>query len=176
MKNPKMTEKEWLKDFQEFMESDGAPVPQDISQKISRRIYKALNPSAWFVFVKLLAIHSVVGTLSLAVCDQFGMNPFNSGISLAHFFMKFGHSACMVLCGFLFVGLSVSLASLLMNFDEWKVLRKNLPVQIFALSMLSLGMFLAFGAEIVFGIALLWLAGAMVGGVVPTFILKRRFS
>ncbi len=168
------SERDWLEDFKEFIETPDTVVPPEVSQKILSRIHVALNPSAWLIFAKLLGIHSVVGTFSLAVCDQFGMSPFNTGISLSEFFMEFGHSFCMGLCGFLFLGLSVLIASLVFRPEEFNVLRKNSFIQIFVLSILSLAAFFFMGAELLVGIGLIWLIGAFLGGLTPILALKRN--
>ena len=104
--NPRITEKEWLEDFKDFVTAKEVAVPEDVSKRILNYIHRDLNPSSWLVFLKLLGIHSIVGTLSLAMCDQFGMNPFNTSFSLSQYFMRFGYSFCMVLCGGLFLGLT----------------------------------------------------------------------
>lgn len=172
----KRTEREWLDDFREFIDADKSPVPADISERILGRVRSDLNPSAWIVFAKLLSIHLVVGTLSLAVCNQFGLNPFHTGFSLADYFMKFGHSTCMVLCGVLFISLTVALGRFFLRGEELLVLSRNAFLQVFGLSVLSLVAFIGFGAEVVAGIGLLWFLGAMLGGVIMTKAVVRRHS
>lgn len=171
-----MKEKEWLEDFKQFVSSEGSHVPHEVSNKILRQVHKDLNPSAWLVFAKLLGIHGVLGTLSLAICNQFGLNPFDTKFSLSEYFMKFGHSACMVLCGVLFIGLTIVLGHQVLRREELLVLSKNAPLQVFGLSVLSLVAFLAFGAEIVLGIAVLWFLGAMAGGIFAAKVIARKPS
>jgi hypothetical protein len=172
--NPRFTEKEWLEDFGEFVSSNtNSPVPEDISKSILNRVHRALNPSSWLVFSKILGIHVVVSTLSLAVCDQFGTTPFKTGISFADYFMKFGHSTCMALCGFLFVGLSVSAACFLLKPEELSVFYRNSFVQAIALSLISIGILMAFGAEILIGVGALWILGAVLGGLAPIHVFTK---
>jgi hypothetical protein len=166
----KMTEKEWAEDFKEFVTTQSVPVSEELSSQILSRIHKAMHPSAWLIFAKLFGIHSIVGTLSLAVCNQFGINILNTHFSLSDYFMKFGHSVCMTLCGFIFIGLSVSFAFALLNREELVVFRKNSFIQIFSLSLFSLVAFLAFGAEVILSIGALWLTGALLGGFLPLLI------
>lgn len=170
----KMTEQEWLKEFNEFVSAEEIPVPEALSQRILLRTEKLMNPSPWLVFLKLLGIHTVFGTLSLAICNQFGLNPFNTKLSLAEYFMSFGHSVCMTLCGVIFVGFSVVAAWTLLNREEFMVLRKNGPLQIFSLSFISLATMMILGAEVTLGIGLFWLFGAMLGGIIPTWSLSKR--
>lgn len=172
----KTSEKEWLEDFKEFVSTESAVVPKEVSNQILSKIHSDLNPSAWLVFSKLLGIHLVVGTLSLAICNQFGLNPFQTNFSLSDYFMKFGHSTCMVFCGVLFIGLTVILGHLVLRREELLVLSKNAPLQVFGLSVLSLAAFIGFGAEIVLSIAALWFLGAMVGGIFAAKILIRKQS
>lgn len=170
----KFTEKEWLEDFKEFVQADGVPVPSDVSENILKRVHAELNPSAWMVFLKLLGIHLVVGTLSLSICSQFGLNPFHTNFSLSEYFMKFGHSTCMFLCGVLFIGSTIALGQLALRREELLVLSKNAPLQVFGLSVLSLAALIGFGAEVVLGIGTLWFIGAMAGGVMATKIFVRK--
>lgn len=170
----KITENEWLEDFKDFVEAKDASVPEDVSKKILSYVHRALNPSAWVVFLKLLSIHAVVGTLSLGVCNQFGMSPFHTGFSLSEYFMKFGHSVCMTLCGFLFLGLTVSFSKIVLRPEEFIVLKRNTFVQVFFLSLASIVAFLAFGAELVFGALALWLVGALLGGLATIQLIGPR--
>lgn len=169
------TEKEWLKDFNEFVNIEGVAVPAELSQKILNQVHLALNPSAWLVFWKMLGVQAIVGALSLSICNQFDMNPFQTSFSLSDYFMKFGHSTCMTLCGVLFVSLAVGIARLILSKEEFLVLKKNVALQIFGLSAISLGVFAALGAEIALLIGFLWFIGAMIGGIV-TVVLSAKFG
>lgn len=172
----KITEKEWVEDFQEFIQGEDVRVPESVTKAIFAKVQRDLNPSAWLVFAKLLGIHSVVGTLSLAVCNQFGISPFHTDFSLSEYFMKFGHSTCMFLCGVLFLSLSVLLWRLVGRPEELRVLRKNAWLQVFALSMISLGIFAALGAEFTLAIGFLWFVGAMLAGVCIAMMPPRFWS
>ena len=168
------SEKEWLDEFKAFIQAEGTPVPREISENILNRVRADLNPSAWGVFAKILGIHLVVGTLSLAICNQFGLNPFNTKFSLSDYFMTFGHSTCMFLCGVLFIGLTIALGQFILRREELLVLSKNAPLQVFGLSILSLAALIGFGAEVVLGIGTLWFVGAMIGGLIMTKVIVQR--
>jgi len=169
-----MTEKEWLNEFNEFVSAEEVPVPEALSQRILLRTEKLMNPSPWLVFLKLLGIHTVFGTFSLSICNQFGLNPFNTNLSLSEYFMTFGHSVCMTLCGVIFVSFSLIAAWMILTRDEFIVLKKNYLIQIFSLSLLSLGAFIALGAHISLSIGILWFLGAIVGGAIPTWTLAHK--
>jgi len=170
------SEKEWLDEFKAFLQAEGAPVPREVSENILNHVRRDLNPSAWVVFAKLLGVHLVVGTLSLAICSQFGLNPFGTSFSLSEYFMTFGHSTCMFLCGVLFIGLTIVLGQLVLRREELLVLSKKAPLQVFGLSIFSLAALIGFGAEVVLGIGVLWFVGAMLGGLVTTKMLVRKPS
>lgn len=163
-----------MEDFKEFVSSKGEPVPKEISASILNRIHASLNPSAWLVFAKIFSIHIVVGTVSLSICNQFGLNPFNTNFSLSEYFMQFGHSTCMFLCGILFITSSILLGRIMLKQEEFVVLSRHAPLQVFGLSVFSLVAFIALGAEIVIGIGALWLLGAMLGGVFAAKIFTHQ--
>jgi hypothetical protein len=94
--------------------------------------------------------------------------------SLSDYFMKFGHSTCMFLCGVLFLGLSFSLSRFVLWPEELQILKKNAWVQVFGISMISLGMFAKFGGDLVISFVILWLIGAMAGGVTVTRLASRE--
>jgi hypothetical protein len=169
----KITEKEWIEDFQEFVRSDGATVPEHISQTVLSQVRRDLSPSAWLVFAKLLGVHTITGTLSLAICNQFGINPFQTEFSLSDYFMKFGHPTCMFLCGVLFLSVSLLLCRSIILPEDLRVLRRNAWIQVFGLSMISLAVFAVVGAQLTLAIAILWLIGAMLGGTIVAFIPKK---
>lgn len=169
----KLTEKEWIEEFKDFVQAgEGVSVPEVLSHQIIQRVRKDLNPSSVLVFSKLLGVHIAVGTLSLAVCHQFGLNPFGTQRSLADWFMSIGgHNFCMVSCGVLFTALSVLAAGYFLSSDEIRILRKTEFLQAFSLSIISLAIFFFFGAELALLFGGLWLFGALLGGCAATEIL-----
>lgn len=166
-------EKKWINDFNEFTSVEPVEVPDFVSNKILQKTHKAMHPPALKVFFKLLGVHSVFGTASLLICDQFGLSPFNTSLSLSEYFMTFGHSVCMFMCGLLFLGFSLVSTYVLLTDEEFKVLKNNLIIQIVSLSILSLSVLVALGAEVSLSIGLLWLLGAFIGGVMPVLTLSQ---
>lgn len=87
-----------------------------------------------------------------------------------------GHHACMVGCGILFVGLSLFLAGYFLTIEEVAALKRTKVLQTLALGIISLGLLVAVGAQVALTIGVLWLIGAMVGGMVAvetSYIIKR---
>lgn len=169
----KLTEKEWVEEFKDFIHGgEGVVVPEELSNRILKRVHKDLNPSSLLVFFKLLGVHLAVGTLSLAICHQFGLNPFGTEKSLSDWFMSIGgHKFCMIGCGVLFTALSIIAAGYFLSSDEVRVLRKTEFLQAFSLSVISLAAFFFFGAQLALLFGGLWLFGALVGGYAATEIL-----
>lgn len=170
--NNQNNENKWLEDFKDFVACETTSVPIEISDKIVNSVFRDLNPSPWLVFAKLFGLQSVAGIISLAICNQFGLNPFQTHFSLSHYFMKFGNSTCMFLCGFIFLGIGVSVGNAILRLEELRVLQKHFGLQIFALSLFSLGIFSIVGAEITLVIGSLWLLGALIGGTFSIFISR----
>ncbi len=175
MKN--LNENEWLQDYEEFIKSDGEDtekIPQDLKNKVYSNIQKLINPNALIVFLKILGIHLGVGFLSLSVCHQFGMNPFNTEKSLADLMMNVGgHHFCMFGCGVLFVSVSLFAAGYFLTIEEVNALKRTEFLQTVSLGIISLGLFTAFGAEIAMGIAVIWFLGGFVGGFAATHVIWR---
>lgn len=63
---------------------------------------------------------------------------------------------------------------MILNRDEFNVLKKNYFIQIFSLGFFSLATFMALGADITIGLSILWLAGALIGGAIPTWTLTQK--
>lgn len=161
----------WLKEYDQFLRHEEA-VPSQVSQQVFQKVKKALNPSAFLIFAKVFAIHLAVGTLSLSICHQFGLDPFGTKKSLADWFMNVGgHHFCMIGCGILFMGLSILAAGYFLTLDEVRILRKTEILQALCLSLLSLGVFAFMGAQLVLTMATLWLVGALIGGFMATELM-----
>ncbi len=152
-------------EYEQFLKIEEAVVPKVISKRVLARIAALLNPKAWFVFLKVLAIHLVVGFLSLSICHQFGVNPFQTEKSLADWFMaQGGHGACMIACGILFVGLSYLIAGYFLRVEEIRVIKKTEISQTLVLGLISLLLFKMVGAELILTFVALWMLGGIVGG------------
>ena len=167
MKNLK--EQEWLNDYQDFLNTDNAQVPDNLNKAILAKIQKLIKPSAWMVFLKLMGVHAVMGFLSLSICHQFGLNPFNTEKSLADWFMTVGgHHFCMLGCGILFIAVSIFAAGYFLTVEEVKALKRTEFLQNLSIGLISLGLFSTFGVEMIISIAGLWLLGALIGGFLAT--------
>jgi hypothetical protein len=79
-----------------------------------------------------------------------------------------GHGTCMILCGGLFLSVSILSAGYFLTIDEIRALKKTEFIQSLALGAISLTLFALVGAELAVKFAGLWLFGALVGGYVAT--------
>lgn len=174
MKNNNM---DWLLEYEEFLNADKSEMPEDVHQRVLAKLKQLVEPSAFVVFLKVLGIHSVIGFLSLSICHQFGLNPFNTDKSLADWMMHVGgHHACMVGCGVLFVGLSLFLAGYFLSIEEVIALKRTKVLQTLSLGVISMSLLIAVGAQVALTIGALWFVGAMIGGMVAvetSLILKQ---
>lgn len=160
---------EWLEDYQAFIDSDRTAIPPKVTETVFFKINDLLNPSAWLVFFKILGVHLVTGLLSLSFCHQFDLNPFKTQSSLTDWFTSVGgHHFCMLACGVLFVGLGILAAGLVLTVEEVKALKRTEFLQNFSLGIISLGLFAAFGAELILSIGIIWLLGGLIGGFIAT--------
>ena len=166
----------WIKELQEFSEvqTQSTKVPPTLFHNLKKRLF----PSPWKVFRKISVIHAFVGFLSLGICNQFGLNPFNTTYSLSEWFMKAGgHGVCMVFCGIFFVAATYLLSNLILTLEEIESIRKYQGLQIGILSLGSLAAFYFFGGELVLSFTILWFLGALLGGFISiegSYFLRRQ--
>ena len=153
---------EWTREFNEFCdESSNVEAPSHLFNSIRAKLF----PNPWKVFSKITIIHGIVGFLSLGICNQFGLNPFNTAYSLSDLFMKTaGHNFCMLACGILFISTTYLFSNIFLTFEEFESIRKYEWLQLGVLSLASLASFYFFGAELVGTFVGLWLLGAVLGG------------
>lgn len=158
-----MKEKEnWLQEFVEFSDSEEQKIPSSLFLDLKKRLF----PSPWKVFGKVLGLHLIIGFLSLGICHQFGLNPFQTDRSLADWLMNVGgHNFCMVVCGAFFMGFTYLAANLFLTLEEFEAIRRTEWLQIGAIGMLSLALFFIFGAELITLFVALWAVGALLGGI-----------
>lgn len=161
----KIDPKAWAEDFKTFLDAPEVRPPAHVRDEIFKVVNRDLNPTLWMVLAKLGGIHVFVGSLSLLLCSQFGIG---RGYNLMHVFMSFGTFACMAFCGALFLGLTLLMAGFILSNSELKKVRTTGYAPIVLLGVVSLIVLFCFGAEIAFNLALFWLLGAFIAGVLFT--------
>jgi hypothetical protein len=160
MRDARSSEK-WLREFEQFMAAEPIVPPAGVTERVFTKVKADLNPPTWKVFFKLGAIHSVVGSLTLLVCPQFGMGP---RLGLMTYLMKLGPQVCTIGCGMLFLGISALVSAFFLRMEDIRVLRKTALLQLSILGLASIGVFRGFGAVVVMDVALLWILGSVPGG------------
>lgn len=176
MKNNKKTN--WESEFADFLLTEPMEIPQSLTDTVLQKIQRELNPSFLDIFLKISFIHFAVGFLTLLFCPQFDIS-ITSQLGLVPYLMQFGHEVCTFGCGAIFVGVSVLASSFYLMPEEIKVLKKYVFLQIITLSTLSIGFFIALGAEIVLSLGMIWLSGATLGGILSLdlgWALRRRIQ
>lgn len=169
-------EKKLVQDFSTYSQSEGDDIPHGVAEKILQDASRYLTPRGTVVFIKVFILHLIAGVFSLIVCDQFGIRPLDIGFTLSQYFMTFGHSVCMFLCGLVFLSTSMLVALVVLRQEEILVLKKNSWLFLLTLILFSLGFFLIFGADFVLSFTLLWIFGAFLGGFLPLLFVRRHFA
>jgi hypothetical protein len=153
------------KDFETFASCEER-VPPELTCRIFAMMHKMVTPSLLAVFFKVALFYSLVGVVSLVICHQFGMNPFGTPNHLYEWLMTWSnHQLCMAICGAFFTAMSLLGAGCFLTSEERSVLRTKGIWQGPLLGILSLGVFMTFGAVPGVEIALYWLAGAITGSL-----------
>ncbi len=159
-KNEKLSE-----EFKLFMLAGQVAQPKHLSFLIQEEVRRDLNPGISSVLMKVLTIHALVSLISLSLCSQFGFQVFPL-FDLMNLFMKFaGSTSCMLFCGAIYLGLSSLALGLFLRPQDVEMIRRHRFLQLTFLSGVSLGIFLCLGTSVLFIPAVVWLAGAVIGGV-----------
>jgi hypothetical protein len=155
---------ELQKEWQEFTNST-SQVPNELKQSVHQKIAEKLNPAKHILFSKLALIQAFIGTLTLLFCPQFRFS-LTANDQLYHYFhYTFGHYGCMIACGALFLGSGMIFAGFILNEDEIRNIKKSRTLFISAISGVSLTIFMLIGAEVYLDIALYWIVGTLIGGL-----------
>jgi hypothetical protein len=168
----------WENEFAEFLAVQPEQVPHAISENLLSQIHSGLHPSAMKVFGKVLFIQFAVGIFTLLFCPQFGVS-LTASHGIMPYLMKFGDTVCMLGCGSLFTALSFLAASFALKPEEVRALRKHEILQLMSIATLSLGAFVCVGGEVVFALGLIWILGAIAGGVATLetgWVLRQSFA
>jgi hypothetical protein len=159
-----LSPQEWAQEFQEFTSAEEIAPPLKVTQKILAHVESALNPPWWSVLSRLALIQMIVGAVTLLFCPQFGIN-LGGGAGLMGVFMRWGEEVCMLGCGAVFLGTSALVSSLVLRPEEIKVIRQTELLQFSILGLLSISIFIITGATAVGTLALFWLVGSILGGL-----------
>jgi hypothetical protein len=154
----------WENDFRDFLDAEPAQVPILLTEKIAQRVQNELQPSSGRIFIKLVLIQAVAGSISLLFCPQFGIEPTSSE-GLMPYLMPFGMGVCMVGCGALFTSLSFLFASIALRTEEVRGIRAHRWLQLSSVTALSLGALICAGGEVAAVWAIAWAMGSVIGGL-----------
>jgi len=155
---------ELQKEWQEFTNST-SQIPSDLVSNLQNQINEKLNPAKHILFAKLALVQAFIGTLTLLFCPQFKFS-LTANDQLYHYFhYTFGHYGCMVACGALFLGSGMIFAGFILNEDEIRNIKKSRTLFISAISGASLTIFMLIGAEVYLDMAMYWIVGTLIGGL-----------
>lgn len=160
--------KEWQSEFNSFMEGESTVPPIRVKELVQGQIFRELNPAPWLINLKMVMVMLVTLPLNLFLCPQFGMGFLEaSGFRsvVMPYIMIFGIYGCMALCGAIFIGTTTLIASFMFRPEDVRTIRNQKLLQFTFLSLLALGSFVCFGADVFFSTGAVWLFGAILGGV-----------
>ncbi len=160
-----------INELNEFISASGFP-PETLRKMVHEKISSILNPSSFIIFLKLVGIQIVVGTISLFVCPQFGFS-FSSYPGIFHELHHISPEACMLACGMFFVGLGVLLSVFIFSTDEIRIFRKYKFIKFLLLGSLFLLLFHFVTREVLINLAVFWLIGGVLGGTIILEVGKK---
>ena len=91
--------------------------------------------------------------------------------------MQYGEHVCMLGCGITFLGGSALAASMILQPEEIRKIRKTWFILFPVLSLFSIGAFICAGGGLVLDVAVFWFFGSLIGGLGMLELgwLTRRF-
>ena len=165
---PNDSNKEWRSEFNSFIEDEPVTPPLRVKGLVQEQISRDLNPATWKITLKMMLVMVITMPLNLLLCPQFGMGFVqSSGLQsiIMPYIMFFGIYGCIALCGAVFIGTTTLIATLIFRPEEVRAVRAQRLLQLSFLSLLALGAFVCFGADVFLTTGIMWLCGAMLGGV-----------
>jgi hypothetical protein len=151
-------------EFQEFLETRESVMPSEVERSLLAQMEQKIDPSFGLIFSKVSLIQAFAGLLLISICPQLGVG-FSKESFLMDFFMTFGHHACTLLCGSLFLSLGVIGNWLFLTREEWRgYYQKALVFQPLIL-ILSLFILAVLGAEGQWMIFFLWSVGGLITSI-----------
>jgi hypothetical protein len=153
------------KDYEDFIESVGEIKSPSVLDRLMKTVEKELNPSQWTILFKLLTVHLFSSLVTLSICPQFGVRVFGKGHGIMEYFMYFGNNVCFLLCGTFFLGTTVIAFKFITSRPEWNAFKRYHLIYCISLSTSSLFVFAYFSANILLGLSIFWLIGAVFGAM-----------
>lgn len=162
--------KDLKKDFETFVNNPANLKGSDaVLEKIHYKIKQDLPALPW-VIAKIGLAHFIGSLVTLMSCSQFGFQLFFHGGGLMHLFMKISPSLCFVFCGALYLSLSILVARIILNYDEWLIVLRSKVLSISSLALITLGTLAALTHEVNLESGVLWFFGAALGGELVTLV------
>ncbi|MCB0272393.1 MAG: hypothetical protein KDD46_05210 [Bdellovibrionales bacterium] len=153
-------------DFQQFLATNNITAPEPIQKNVLNHVKNDLNPSHSVVYSKLLAVHAMIGSLTLLFCPQFDMSLTHNYHLFHYFHHTFGKYVCMFICGTIFIGTGAIFAAYLLKKSEVLLIKETQWLYYTSISMMAVLSFMLLGADVYLPLAVFWFAGASISGIV----------
>lgn len=166
-------------DFQDFMENKENTPPRNLDDTIYKIISKDLTPSTSIIFFKLLGLQLILGSLTMLFCPQFELSLTNHYELFHYFHHNFGDIVCMIICGFIFMGPTGIMASIILSSEEIRTIKFSVPLYYMAITGLSMSLFLSLGASFYFEYATIWAISCVISSTLCFELgrlIKYKFS
>lgn len=168
-----------MKDYLKFIKSD-KKTSSDLDLRIRENISDLQRKDLISLHLKIIFLYTITGFISLAICPQFGLNPFNRSPELIHMFMQYGTWACGLFCGSLFMGIGALIKFMVLGRKDILLLSRVSTLNITIVSALIYGLFMMIGNRnassfINFSIVFFsfWLLGSIIWDRISWLILSQ---
>jgi hypothetical protein len=161
-----MTKTDLNQDFQQFQETSNIAASNTIKKNVLNHVKKDLNPGHSLVYSKLLAVHAMIGSLTLLFCPQFSLSLTHQFHLFHYFHHTFGKYVCMFICGTIFIGSGAVFAAYILKKSEVRLIKETKWLYYTSISMVAVLSFMLLGADVYLPLATFWFAGASTSGIV----------
>jgi len=159
------TERQLMREFSEFIDSEPASPGMQVEDAIMRRVAKDLKPVSWKIYGKVFLIEIAGGLATLTLCPQFGLG-FGRHDELLHALHSLTPPPLFYLiCGLIFVSIGALLSAMLLTRSEVRTMNRSKYAYFIAYSLLVYSVLVVFGAESFLLSSLTWMVGAILGNL-----------
>ncbi len=161
----------WEKEFYAFVNSDPVSPPVRLTEKLEITVSHDLEPAIWNIFTKFAGVQAACATITLFFCPQFEIG-FAKRDPFSGLVQQLGEFGLLIVCGMIFLGSGALMAPLFFRQAEVKALGRSVLIYFPTVALLALMLFYLFGANINLTLALPWLFGASLGGLIGFELVK----
>lgn len=157
-----------MKEYLTFLRSN-KETDSPLDLKIQNSISSLQKRDIFFLHLKIIILYIITGFISLSLCPQFGLNPFNRSPELIHMFMSYGTWTCGLFCGSVFMGVGAVLKFILLGRKDILLLRNIKLINMILMTAFIYGLFMFMGnknSTSFINFSIVFFSSWLIGGII----------